>query len=60
MMTLEGIGRVYEYQKGKLIIYLPARVRGDSAFPFRPGQRVRVRIDPPKGRLIVEPEARVV
>ncbi len=55
-MALEGMGRVYEYQKGKLIVYLPARVHGDSAFPFRPGQRVRVRIDTQRGRLLIEPE----
>jgi hypothetical protein len=53
-MALEGNGRIYEYQEGKVVIYVPARVHGDSAFPFRPGQPVRVRIDPRGNRLIIE------
>ena len=54
-MALVGLGRVYEYQRGKLMIYLPSKVHSDSAFPFHPGQAVRVRIDTRKGCLVVEP-----
>lgn len=43
-MPLEGFGRLYSHAKGKVVLYLPAGVVKDSAFPFKPGSRVRVRI----------------
>ncbi len=55
-MSLEGRGRIYEYQEGKVIAYIPASVHRDSAFPFRPGQQVRVRIEPEEHRLVLEAE----
>lgn len=51
-MPLEGRATLYEYSKGKVVLYLPAAVVKDSAFPFKPGERLHVVI---KGsRLIVE------
>lgn len=51
-MTLEGVGRIYEHVRGRMFVYLPAEIHRDSAFPFKTGEMVRVRID--GKRLIVE------
>ena len=49
-MTLRGKGRIIQPSKGKLIIYLPAKVHNDSAFPFEKGDDVEVVI---KGKKLV-------
>lgn len=51
-MTLEGFGKLYEHAKGRVVLYIPTDVHKDSVFPFRTGEKVKVRID--GKRLIVE------
>jgi hypothetical protein len=51
-MSLEGEGAIYEHAKGRIVVYIPAKVRSDSAFPFEIGEKVNIRIDGKK--LIVE------
>ncbi|MDD8019459.1 MAG: hypothetical protein PHP42_13885 [Bacteroidota bacterium] len=51
-MSLEGEGAIYEHAKGRVVVYIPAKVRSDSAFPFEIGQKVKIRIDGKK--LVVE------
>ena len=51
-MTLEGTGTFYEHAKNRIVLYIPADVRKDSAFPFKIGEHVRIKID--GKRLIVE------
>ena len=51
-MTIEGQGRLYEHVKGRIVLYIPADVHKDSAFPFMIGEQVRVKIDGKK--LIIE------
>ena len=43
-MSTEGYGSFYEHAKGRLVLYIPSDVRKDSRFPFRIGERVRIRI----------------
>ena len=50
-MASTGRGRLYAHTKGKVVLYLPAAVIKDSAFPFKVGQQVEVRIQ--GGRLSV-------
>lgn len=53
-MVLKGKGTIYRHVKGKMYVYVPASVRDDSQFPFKPGEKVDVSI---KGnKLIVEKE----
>ena len=55
-MVLQGKGTIYRHVKGKMYVYVPASVRDDSQFPFKPGEKVDVSI---KGnKLIVEKENR--
>ncbi len=51
-MATEGHGSFYEHAKGRMVLYIPADVRKDSQFPFRVGERVRIRIE--GKRLVVE------
>jgi hypothetical protein len=51
-MSIEGQGKICEYMKGRVFIYIPADVRKDSTFPFKIGDRVKIRIESQK--LIVE------
>lgn len=44
-MALKGKGSIYQHVKGKMYVYIPAVVRDDSAFPFKPGEKVTVNID---------------
>lgn len=44
-MVLEGVGKVNEQVKGRIMIYIPAAVHKDSQFPFKPKDNVKVRID---------------
>jgi len=53
-MALQGKGSIYQHVKGKMYVYIPASVRDDSQFPFKPGEKVNVSI---KGeKIIVEKE----
>lgn len=49
---LRGKGRVQEPAKGRIMIYVPADVHKDSAFPFRPGDDVWVTIK--EAKLVIE------
>lgn len=53
-MSLEGDGRLLEPQTSKTLIYISQRVASDSAFPFKAGDALWIRIDPQNERLIVE------
>lgn len=44
-MALQGKGTIYQHVKGKMYVYIPATVRDDSTFPFKPGEKVTVTID---------------
>jgi hypothetical protein len=44
-MALSGKGRIIQPSKGKLVIYVPAKVHNDSAFPFKPRQDVEIKIE---------------
>jgi len=51
-MVLQGKGTIYRHVKGKMYVYIPANVRDDSQFPFKPGDKVVVNI---KGnKLLIE------
>ncbi len=43
-MTLEGYGKIYQHVRGRIVIYIPADVHKDSTFPFKVGEKVKVRI----------------
>ncbi len=51
-MTLEGEGTIYEHAKGRIVLYIPATVHRDSQFPFKVGEKVKLRITGRK--LVVE------
>ena len=54
-MVLEAKSKVYAHPGGRhsQIIYIPADIAKDSAYPFRAGDEVVIRIDPEKKALIV-------
>jgi len=43
-MVLKGRGKIHEPTKGRIMIYVPADVHKDSAFPFKPKEDVNVTI----------------
>ncbi len=49
---MRGKGRVQEPAKGRIMIYIPADVHKDSAFPFQAGDDVWVTIK--DGKLVIE------
>ena len=53
-MALRGKGSIYQHVKGKMYVYVPASVRDDSQFPFKPGEKVIVSIK--DNSLVVEKE----
>jgi hypothetical protein len=53
-MALEGSARFVSYEKSRTLVYISKKVVDDSAFPFRPGEELVVRIDPKGQRLIIE------
>ena len=53
-MALQGKGSIYQHVKGKMYVYVPAAVRDDSQFPFKPGEKVVVSIK--DNSLVVEKE----
>ena len=52
-MVAEARSRIYVNKQGKAYIFIPKKLREDSAFPFHPGQEVIVKIQ--GDRLIIEP-----
>lgn len=44
-MALEGTGRYVSYEKSRTLIYISKKVADDSAFPFKPGEELWVRIE---------------
>lgn len=44
-MALQGKGSIYQHVKGKMYVYIPAIVRDDSTFPFKPGEKVTISIN---------------
>ena len=53
-MALTGLGRIMQVEKGRTLVYVSRKLAGDSAFPFQPGERVLLTIDPKGRRLVVE------
>lgn len=53
-MVLEGHGRLQQSEASRTLIYVSQKVASDSAFPFEAGQKLVVRIDQQRGRLIIE------
>ena len=61
-MAGQGVGRVVRYRfkdsKGRVYektwVYIPTDVANDTAFPFKPGERVLVKIDIENKRLLIE------
>ena len=53
-MVLTGIGKIHEPVKGRIMIYVPADIHKDSAFPFKPKDTVKITIS--SGKLIIEKE----
>ena len=43
-MMIEGKGRILEHAKGWVVIYVHAALHRDSAFPFKKGKTVNIRI----------------
>jgi len=52
-MVLEAPGRLLHPESSRTLIYVSQKVASDSAFPFDPGDKLRIRIDKDKDRLIV-------
>ena len=43
-------GKLYN----KYYIYIPTDLAGDSAFPFKEDEKIKIKIDPKNKRLIIE------
>lgn len=54
-MALQGKGTIYRHVKGKMYVYIPANVRDDSQFPFKPGEKVTVIIK--ANKLLIEKDS---
>jgi hypothetical protein len=50
-LVLKGRGKIHEPVKGRILIYVPADVHKDSAFPFKSRDSVEIAIV--EGKLIV-------
>jgi hypothetical protein len=50
-LVLKGRGKIHEPVKGRIMIYIPADVHKDSAFPFKPRDSVEIEIV--EGELVV-------
>ncbi len=44
-MALKGKGKIIQPSNGKIVIYVPAKVHNDSAFPFKARQDVEIKIE---------------
>lgn len=51
-MVLEGSARFVSYERSRTMIHVSKKVVDDSAFPFKPGDSLKVRIEGP--RLVLE------
>lgn len=52
-MVLESTSRIFKHTKAKTFyITIPSSLATDSAFPFKEGQRIKVRIK--ENKLIIE------
>ena len=49
---LEAESRIFEHVKGRIMLYIPTDIWKDSQFPFKIGERVKLRIE--GKRLVVE------
>lgn len=53
-MALIGRGRLFHAESSRTLIYVSQKIVSDSAFPFQPGDGLRITIEPETRRLIVE------
>lgn len=53
-MPLIGSGRLLQAEASRTLIYVSQKLVGDSAFPFQPGDKLDIRIDPVGKQLIIE------
>lgn len=53
-VPLHALGRLMQVEKGRTLLYISRKLVGDSAWPFKPGERVALTLDPKTKRLIVE------
>lgn len=53
-MPLTAQGRIMQVEKGRTLLYISRKLVADSAWPFTPGERVLITIDPRTKRLTVE------
>ncbi|MCA1811752.1 MAG: hypothetical protein ABR562_02275 [Thermoplasmatota archaeon] len=53
-MALEGKGRLIQAEASRTLIYVSQKVAGDSAWPFKAGDELLIRIDTKGKRVIVE------
>jgi len=51
---LEGKGKIWKASgNGGHVIYVPADIVKDSQYPFKPGDRVNIKVEPEKKMIIV-------
>lgn len=53
-MPLKARGRFMQVEKGRTLLYISRKLAGDSAWPFKPKERVGLILDPKGKRLIVK------
>lgn len=54
-MVLEAESTITgENDNKRLRIYIPVNLAVDSAFPFKKGEKIKVKIDARNGRLVIE------
>lgn len=51
---MEGHGKYVKYERSRRMISLSTKITDDSAFPFKPGDDLKIRTDPKAKLLIVE------
>ena len=50
---LEGMGKIWKASgNGGHVIYVPAIIVKDSQYPFKPGDKVQIRVEPKKKMII--------
>lgn len=53
-MTLQASSTIVVNRKTRqMVLCIPAKIAADSHFPFKPGDRVQLRIQPGKAALII-------
>ncbi len=54
--VLMAVGKLYKHPKSPtMYLTIPSKVVGDSAFVFKPGERVEISYDPAKKQITVVP-----